>query len=346
MKIHMAFTFRGAPYGGGNQFLRALKSCWEKSNVYAQKHEDADVILFNGHECLEDVIRLKKKYPEKLFIHRVGGPIAKYRPHNKSYVFLDRLVYLMARDLADGVVFQSQWSLDEAKKAGYRDCRFQILIANAADSALFYPPENQPEPGSESKIQLITTCWEKSPNKGFDIYEYLDQHLNYKRYDFTFIGKSPVRFQNIKHIPPLCSEEIGYHLRKSHIFVSASRRESCSNSIIESLSSGLPVVYRQGNSGNEIVKDAGLSFSNGEDAVTCINRVDRDYNVYRDAVTVLSAGQVARKYLEFARGIFNEKEANCYSAKRATLPLLMKYRQLESIRKIVNRFHRMMLKAA
>ena len=346
MKIHIAFTFRDVPYGGGNQFLRAMKSCWGKSNVYAQKHEDADVILFNGHECLEDVIRLKKKYPEKLFIHRVGGPLSKYRPHNKSYLFLDRLVYLLARDLADGVVFQSQWSLEEAKKTGFRDCRFQAVIPNAADPELFYSSENQPEPESESKIQLIATCWEKSPNKGFDVYEYLDRHLNYNRYDFTFIGKSPVRFHNIKHIPPLCSKEIGHHLRKSHIFVSASRRESCSNSIIEALSCGLPIVYRKGNSGHEIVKDAGASFSSGKDAVAAIDMVTGRYNVYRDAVTVLSARQVASEYFEFASGIFSERESNCYSAKRATLMLLMKYRQLELIRKITNRFHRMILKAA
>ena len=51
-KIHILFKFIEGPYGGGNQFLKALRDYFNEIGIYSEKPEEADIILFNSHHCL------------------------------------------------------------------------------------------------------------------------------------------------------------------------------------------------------------------------------------------------------------------------------------------------------
>lgn len=323
MKIFIAYQFKNVTWGGGNQFLRNLKKIWETKDIYVNTPQEADVILFNSHQHLADVVRLRRRHVEKIFIHRIDGPISQYRGRN---MLLDKLIFLFGKELADGVVFQSQWSLEESRRLGYRDCQFQEVIYNAADPYLFYPLK-KPVPECQGKAKLMATSWSGNKRKGFDIYTYLDSYLNFDKYEFTFIGNSPVTFKNIKHITPLSSEEIGRHLRENHIFISASEREACSNSIIEALCCGLPVVYRDGSS-SEIVKQAGLPFSSGEEALKAIAKLRENYRHYQNAINILSVIDIADKYSSFAQRIHEEKVAGSHMPKKIDRRFLFNYKFL------------------
>ena len=48
MKIHILYLFKDGPWGGGNQFLKALRNEFIKMNFYEEIPEKADVILFNS----------------------------------------------------------------------------------------------------------------------------------------------------------------------------------------------------------------------------------------------------------------------------------------------------------
>ena len=270
------------------------------------------------------MLKYKLNYPSTSFVHRVDGPISKYRNRN---VFLDKLIHLFAQELADGVVFQSQWSMEESEKLGCKNNQHFKVIHNAADPMLFYP-DRRPVPIENRRIRLIATSWSANLNKGFDIYRYLDANLNFDEYEFTFIGNSPIKFKNINYIRPLPSSEIANYLRKSHVYVIASELESCSNSIIEALSCGLPVVYRNGSSNPEIVKQAGLPFSNGHEAIEAIGRLRDNYRYYRNAVDVQSAIDVAAKYREFVRSVVEEQKGGRYKSKRIGIAFIMKYNLL------------------
>lgn len=75
MKINIVFEFKDGPWGGGNQFLKALKDQFTKKNKYIKDPAGADIILFNSHHNLFKVILLKLKFPDKKFVHRIDGPI-------------------------------------------------------------------------------------------------------------------------------------------------------------------------------------------------------------------------------------------------------------------------------
>ena len=82
MKIFIAYSMVDSPFGGGNQFLKNLKRCWEKEGIYTASLQEADVILFNSHQNLATVIAHKKSYPDKIFVHRIDGPISRDRGRN------------------------------------------------------------------------------------------------------------------------------------------------------------------------------------------------------------------------------------------------------------------------
>jgi len=76
--IHISFPFKNGPWGGGNQFLKALREYFRKAGVYSESSKKADVILFNSHHNFDEVFNIKKKYPNKILIHRVDGLVWKF----------------------------------------------------------------------------------------------------------------------------------------------------------------------------------------------------------------------------------------------------------------------------
>lgn len=334
MKIFIAYHFNDGPWGGGNQFLKNLKTVWEEENHYTNDIQNADVILFNSHQNLDQVVKLKKKYAQKIFIHRIDGPISQYRGRN---IFLDKLIFLFAQELADGVIFQSKWSLEESKQLGFKTCRFQKIIHNAADPKLFYSEKNS-FLESHNVTKLIATSWSENPKKGLDIYKYLDENLNFDEYEFTFLGASSVKFKNIHTMPPVSSKEVGHYLRKNHIFISGSEREACSNSIIEALCCGLPVVYRDSSS-SETVKQAGLAFCNGDEALVAINAIREQYMHYHDAIEIQSPDEIAGEYSLLSQQILEEQAVDNYVPKKNGVKFMIKYQLLRALTKLNDIFY-------
>ena len=166
LKIYIAYNIISSPWGGGNQFLKNLRKTWIDANIYTDNIDDADVILYNSHQNLEKVIKYKIDYPEKIFIHRIDGPISKYREKN---ILLDKLIFFVAKSVSDAVVFQSEWSMNESYLLGLKSMPYFDVIQNAADSSIFYPTIED-RGRSREKVKLISISWSDNPNKGFDIY--------------------------------------------------------------------------------------------------------------------------------------------------------------------------------
>ena len=334
MKISILFKFVIGPWGGGNQFLNNLKKAWERQDKYCNNPKDADFILFNSHHQFKNVIKLKLKYPQKLFVHRIDGPMSGYRKHN---TLLDKLIFLFAKELADGVVFQSQWSLNKSKILGYTSKSFEKVIHNRSDREIFYPSKVYSSI-IKGKIKLIALSWSSNLKKGFDIYSYLDKNLDFNKYEFTFIGNSPVKFTNIKQLKPMSPEDISTHLRESHIMVFASEVESCSNTIIEGLSCGLPIIYKNDSSNPEIVKQSGLPFSTGREAINVISKLMKNYNEYKESIDISSIIQVADEYYSLFQEIHDKKVSNLNLSSNINSNFLLKYKALYMLSKLENKY--------
>ncbi len=259
LKIHILYNFHAGPFGGQNQFLKALKKNLMEKGVYEEEALKADIILYHSFklEHFIEIINLKLKFPKKLFINRIDGPIYLVRGTDPD---IDHIIYDINSLIADGTIFQSEWSKEANQKEGLKKNRFENIILNASDPDIFNP-KNKAQFKKLNKIRLITTSWSSNWNKGFKIYKYLDENLNFSKYEMTFIGKSPIKFRNIKWIKPLKSEDLAFQLKHHDIFITASQYESCSNSLIEALNCGLPAIVLNDGGNPEIISKAGLFFN-------------------------------------------------------------------------------------
>lgn len=335
-KIHILFSFQLMPAGGGNQFLKALKKEFENQGIYEENPQKADVILFNSHHSFNDGFKIKKKFREKIFLHRIAGPICLTRGGSQD---LDRIIFKFDKLVADGIVFQSNWSKEENKKLFGISPKYESVIYNAPDNEIFNKIGKK-EFNPKEKIKLIATSWSSNWRKGFEIYKYLDENLDFLKYEMTFVGNSPVEFKNIKWIKPISLEKLAEIFKKHDIYIFASKLEACSNALIEALSCGLPVVAIEGSSNPEIVQGGGELFASKNDIIEKIEKVVKNFYYYQSKIPEFSIEKVAQKYYEFAEKIYEDVQKGKYEPKKIDISAKVNFYKIKFIdikRRIVDK---------
>ena len=303
MKIYIANKLVEGPYGGGNQFLKSMRYQFRKMGLYCDDPSQATIVLFNSHQCPEEVARLKQANTKALFIHRLDGPMRLYNDMNDSR---DMLAYQMNTAFADAVVFQSHWSKEANLKLGLdigsKEC---TVIHNAAGNLFFKEEYKERE---RDKISLIASSWSDNIKKGFLTYKYLDENLDFDKYEFIFMGRSPIEFKNIKNLGSLNTAQVAEQLQKVDIFLTASENDPCSNSLIEALSSGIPAVCLDSGGHPELLKDAGLLYRNRKDIINKIQEVWQNYKKYQRNIDVKNMNFAAIEYINFFRTLFHGRK--------------------------------------
>jgi len=311
--IHICYDFADGPYGGGNQFLKSLRKYLKERGVYVADAADADVVLFNSYPTDNEQLfsRLKAlKQTGTLVIHRVDGPIQGLRG---TPGFLDDAIYTANKYLADGTIYQSDWSRSAHRDLGMPESPFDRTILNAPDPTLFHREGHNPL--SEERIRIIATSWSGNVRKGFPTYAYLDTHLDFSRYDMTFVGNSPIEFDNVTHRDPVPPKEVGNLLREHDVFITASKKDTCSNSLIEALHCGLPAVVRDDGGHPEIVGDGGITFEDKSQVPDALNELVANYHDYRDRIDLPTIEEVGAAYYDLAADIYEAQKRGEYMPK-------------------------------
>lgn len=295
IKVYILFEFKYEPTGGGNQFLKSLKNYLQSIQAYEEDIQLANVVLFNSHHHVYEVAKTKLKYPEKLFIHRIDGPMKLY---NRLTDKRDNIVYLANKYLAEATVFQSAWSQQKNLDLGMSKNLFETVISNAPDPSIFNS-DGKIDSSTERKTRLIATSWSANWNKGFEVYQWLDQHLDFEKYEMVFVGRSPVEFKNIKNISPLTSENVAKKLKENDIFITASQKDPCSNSLIESLHCGLPTIGLKDGGHPQIIGNGGETFTKPEEIPALLEKIVKTYTTYQANINNPSIEEVGEQYYDF-----------------------------------------------
>ena len=296
MKIHFFVEFHKGPWGGGNQFLKALKKHFIKLNLFENNIELADIILFNSHHLARKLINLKKKYKNKIFVHRVDGPMSLYTAKKDKR---DLQVKYLNKYIADGTIFQSKWSKKENEKLGFKGTDFFEIILNASDPSIFFCNKEKNNKRKNKKTSIICTSWSSNLKKGFEIYEFLDRKLNFDKFEMTFVGNSDIKFKNIKQKKPLNSVELANELRKHDIFLTGSQKDPCSNALTEALSCGLPSIALNDGGHPEIIKEGGLLFNNTDDILEIIETMVLNLHKFKENINFSNIEYTAKQYMNF-----------------------------------------------
>jgi len=287
--------FEPPPTGGGHQFLRAF---WKQAEAHGLHVENSTLsrttraCLFNSFNFRESrLVHLKRKHV--LYVHRVDGPIDVYRGRDEG---VDRSIHEVNKRFAAKTIFQSRYSLEKHLELGL-DFKNPVVIMNAPDPDIFHP-RGRIGFSQERKTRLIASSWSDNINKGAPVYQWLDEHLDWNRFEMTFVGRSPVKFKNIHMISPMDSYRMADMFRKHDIYVTASRNDPCSNSLIEALTCGLPAVYLRSGGHPEIVKQAGAGFESAEEMPELLTQISDRYEAFQSRISLPSIVEVSEEYLK------------------------------------------------
>ncbi|MCZ2127906.1 MAG: glycosyltransferase [Anaerolineales bacterium] len=286
--------FAPPPTGGGHQFLRAFCKQARTKGLRVENNRvsrTTRACLFNSFNFSARRLRWTRR-KSALYVHRVDGPIDVYRGRDDG---ADKTIQALNRQFADKTIFQSQYSLQKHRELGL-EFKNPIVIMNAADPDIFHP-RGRAEFSRNRKIKIIASSWSDNVNKGADTYQWLDEHLDWERYEMTFVGRSPVAFKNIRMLAAVDSYRMAQLFREHDVYLTASKNDPCSNSLIEALTCGLPAVYLQSGGHPEIVGGAGAGFASAEEAPEALNHVASKYEAFQSAIVVPTIEEVSARYL-------------------------------------------------
>lgn len=259
-----------------------------------------DVHICNS--CWFDYRKFQKKagsFPVRM-IHRIDGPVTLYRGEGRDE---DEKIFSLNKEFASATVFQSAFSFKESYQLGF-EAVSPVIIHNSVNGKIFNANEKQPFTG-QGKIRLVSSAWSDNPRKGGPFLKWLDKHLDWDRFEYTFIGRVQEQFDNIVHIPPVPSEELAEKLRQHDIYVSVSLHEPCSNALLEALACGLPALYRNDGGNPELVSFGGLPFSGKEDIMAQLDRLADNILSFQRLIYQRSIEDIAKRYIALAEKILD-----------------------------------------
>ncbi len=297
--VSLWHEFHKPPYGGGNQFMMALQTAMEGLGVRTVTNKlssGVDVHICNS--CWFDYRKFQKKAGSLRMIHRIDGPTTLYRGEGREE---DEKIFALNRQLASATVFQSAFCFRESYELGFRAVS-PVIIHNSVNSTIFNR-ENKKPITDQGKIRLVSSAWSDNPRKGGPFLKWLDGHLDWDRFEYTFIGRVQEQFDHIKHIAPVPSEELAELLQQHDIFVSVSHHEPCSNALLEALACGLPALYRDDGGNPELVSFGGLPFIDEEDVLEKLDRLADQVTSFQRLIWMRSIEDIAGRYIALAEQI-------------------------------------------
>lgn len=219
MKVSIGSRIVRGPWGGGNLFAINLTNFLKDKGhevIYDLSEPDIDLILLTdprsrsessstfNHEDIKNYKKFVK--PNVAVVQRINECDERKNTENINNFYLD------ASKVADHVVFVSSWLRNIYLDIGMDRDKTSVILAGANNKIFNNLDLSIWEEGS--KLKLVTHHWSSHKNKGFDVYEYIDQLLDNEywknKIEFTYIGNIPSNFQfkNTNLVDPLAGKSL------------------------------------------------------------------------------------------------------------------------------------------
>ncbi|MBF0358783.1 MAG: hypothetical protein HQL70_09255 [Magnetococcales bacterium] len=320
MKVSIGMNLQPGAWGGGNQFGKALTQYLQDQGVtvcYDLIDRDIDIILLvepntrlkiSAYGPKEILRYLLQKNRQAVVVHRINNT-SEARDDSKRVFNKERIA---ANQVADHTVFVSQWVKERYIASGFDRARPANTILNGSDSSLWQPGEKK---AAGDKLKFVTHHWSNNWNKGFAVYQQLDNMLADPEWagkiDFTYIGRLPdgFSFKNARFIEPLSGAELAQALREHDVYVTGAMHEAGGHHNLEAGLSGLPILYLNSGSMPEYCQGFGLEFTLDNFANKVQEMVD-DWQKWRDKMDGFphTAEHMCGQYHSLFQRLIQEKQ--------------------------------------
>ena len=255
MKVLINRQVVNAPWGGGNNFVRAFRDCLPAlgHELVESLSQEPDVVLLVGVDAdgmgvdAWSALKHRQRHSKCKVVLRLNDCDAR-----KGTTGVDEELWHAANQ-CDSIVFVSQWlrdhllaswsSIPEERRYAYaRWTPHGVMgrahvIHNGVDKTLFHGPAGAEE---RNRLTVVTHHWSDNPLKGSDVYETLDSLFSV---EFKYIGRHRCMFKSprTRVVPPCHGEELARELRTNSVYVTGTRWDPGPNHLLEALACGLPV---------------------------------------------------------------------------------------------------------
>lgn len=312
------------PTGGAAHFFLALRRSFGRMghNTYSMSRSGGvsekvmsgaaipDLHILNLYRqystgVLENVT---KTFPGGLVVVRTDGPFYLHRNNIKH----DYTQFNITKRYGHVVVFQSRWSFDTTTAAGLDDPISHMrhaFIGNGAEPSYFYPKTSYPreiDSDPSYRLKVCTSVYSDGDRKNFRLVSQLVKYQESHNFELVMAGRLPRYFTSMN--ATLMSEyELGNFLRRCDVFLAPSWYECFSNSEVQALACGLPVVGLNESSHPEVSQGGGVFFGSYEQrfnvtlALDAIAEVRRNYWSYVKNIPMHDINSLAEAYLDLMK---------------------------------------------
>jgi glycosyltransferase involved in cell wall biosynthesis len=269
-KVRICFSYKhiDAPWGGANNFIRALYQSMEVSEYFELVEniaDDYDILFMNelglgpvngsSKMTLADVEKVRGN--KKVVVRAVNllRHSQTLRPWNYLKAWLADRDVIQLLNMADFVVFQSDYQRSFFSHYGYEGKKNAIIHNGAPESFLDYTPR---PPIEDGKVVLVSATASPRSTKRHDLIARMSEVENVEMIHF---GRWPASIDKKKVIlhSIVPHEDMAEVYRKAHFFFHPAVKDPCPNAVFEALCAGLPVIYHPGpGSSAEIVGNNGV----------------------------------------------------------------------------------------
>lgn len=247
---------RQGSWGGANQWTTQVTKFFKNRGwsvrYNLKKPVDSIIITHTGLSAgtsfgVEEVIKFKKKYPEISCLHRINDNDIR-----KESSAMDLLLE-KTNSVANHTIFVSEWLRDHHAARWFNLAKPHSIITPGSDPDVFYPLENFLWRQNQS-LRLVTHHWSDNWNKGFDVYQQIDEFIarqQNSKFELWVIGRWPqeIKWKAARTFPPTTGALLADLLRQCHGYVTASRYEPGAMHVAEGLQCGLPLLYHRDSGG-------------------------------------------------------------------------------------------------
>ncbi len=333
MKVFAGYQVVDKPWGGANNFLRALyQTLTEKHGVQIvfEASTDCDVFFFgqtsrgpaaaSAQYTADDMRQIASLNPAAPMIMRQVN-LRRHSSHNSVLTYLinrkdkelDSLTRVAA-SLCDYHIYQSAYQKSFFEEFGIKSPN-STIIHNGASPIFANFDGSITKWNDGDTLKIFSSSFSTKASKNHHLIaamSVIDDVV------ISHAGPWPegMDSKKINLVGTLGHEEIASYYQRSHYLYHPGIKESCSNSVIEALSMGLPVLYGAGaGSSSEIVKEYGMAvpttglrqtmacakerqsefvqkLSTGRDYYTMSRAAQDYYNAFEAAIHLKHGGKV------------------------------------------------------
>ena len=340
MKISIGTNIKEGPWGGGNLFAINLKNhliSKGHSVVTDLNDDDIDIILIteprktsesSAFTHLDVNHYLNYANPNAMVVHRINEC-----DERKNTNFVNKYL-IEANKVADYTVFVSVWLKELYLQQGINTKNNYVIMAGA--NPQIFNNSNKAKWDSSSKLKIVTHHWGANWNKGFEVYEKIDNLIDdnfwNKRIEFMYIGNLPKKFQfkNTKVVKPLSGYKLAEKIKENHLYLTGSINEPSGNHHIEGAQCGLPLLYLESGGTTEYCKEYGLGYKKNN-FVEKLEIMIKDYDEYENKVKNYphNSKKMSEDYLKLFELMKKNHSSYLESRKVENINLFFKYLYLK-----------------